>query len=193
METKVQVKIDNSVTDISEDIYNAVRYLNNFFALEKIDDSLVTVADQNYIELTDVLDVELCYIDGEQIEKIKPEEFYNIPRYEDYGVQRFYFLDNKLYFTVAPSEDDIEVKILQKYRFNLPATTVAFDVPAELLQLVELGAISNYYTNLISTTAQNRENLSDVQIDEVRRAKNIIDKELNSKLDNLRNNSVYAL
>lgn len=189
----IQAKIDDSTTDISSDIYNAVRFLNNFFALEQWNDTYDTTADQNYVALTDILGVDVCYIDGDQIEKLNDFDIDKIPKFEEEAVQRFYFLDDKLYFTVAPTESSLTVKILEKYRFSLPTGTDSFDVPTELLELVELGAISRYYTNLISITAQNRENLPDVSIDEIRRAKNYIDEAFDRLLTKLRFNSPYAL
>ena len=193
LENKVKAKIDDSTTVISEDIYNAIRFLNNFFALEAWSTGLVTVANQNYVSLTNVLDVSICYLDGEEVPELEPADFVKIPKYEENEVQRFYFLDNKLYFTVTPTESNLPVKILKKTRFTLVSGATALDVPTELLQLVELGAISNYYTNLISITAQNRENLPDVSIEEIRRAKKAIDDRFDSLFNLLRNNSLYAL
>jgi len=193
LENKVKAKIDDSTTVITEDIYNSIRFLNNFFALEAWSTGLVTVANQNYVSLTNVLDVSICYLDGEEVPELEPADFVKIPKYEENEVQRFYFLDNKLYFTVTPTESNLPVKILKKTRFTLVSGATALDVPTELLQLVELGAISNYYTNLISITAQNRENLPDVSIEEIRRAKKAIDDRFDSLFNLLRNNSLYAL
>ena len=193
LENKIKAKIDDSTTVISDDIYNAIRFLNNFFAIEAWNSALVTVANQNYIALTNTLDVSVCYLNGEEVPKLDLEDFPNIPKFEDNGVQRFYFLDNKLYFTVAPTESNLVVKILQKTRFTLVSGATALDVPTELLQLVELGAISNYYTNLISISAQNRENLPDVSPDEIRRAKKAVDDRFDHLFNLLRNKSLYAL
>ena len=119
LENKVKAKIDDSTTVITEDIYNSIRFLNNFFALEAWSTGLVTVANQNYVSLTNVLDVSICYLDGEEVPELEPADFVKIPKYEENEVQRFYFLDNKLYFTVTPTESNLPVKILKKTRFTL--------------------------------------------------------------------------
>jgi hypothetical protein len=195
MEAKIQAQIDDTTTSIDEMIYNSIRYLYNYFALEDWDDSLVTVANQNFIEtgLSDVIDVDVLIYNGEQIEKLDEDDFDKIPQFVDNNVRRFYFLQGKIYFTFTPTESDLEVKVLKKYQFSLPETTTELDVPPELLELVELGAISRYYLYLLSLNARSREDLPDVKPDEVRRAKQNVDDSYNYLLNELRNNSNYAL
>jgi len=195
IEEKVQVRLSNNSALVVDDIYNSIRFLNNFFGLRVWDSSLSTVADQNYVDISslDVLAVDVVYVDGDEIKRLEDDEFDLIPKYESHNISRFYVVGDKIYFTVAPTAIST-LKILIKIRFDdTVETTDPLDVPSELLELVELGAVSRHYLNMLSNSAVARENQPDINPEEIRNAKKDLDDHYNSLLLLLRSDSKYLL
>lgn len=179
---------DSTITTY-EHLSNSLLYLSNFFYLEEWDESVVTTANQNYVDVSaKIFDIESCFVNEVEIEKLPDKDFQYIPKYEENLVERFYFTDNKLFFTVAPSETGLAVRIKVKKRYTMPLAGASYDCPDNILPLVILGALENYYTKLLSTVALNRDNAPDIKPSEILTLKNDISKTLTEKITLIKKN-----
>lgn len=186
-QARVRVIIDDAAATVTDYIYESVKYLNNFFYKEGFDSTVTTVAAQNYVDCpATVLDVEDVWVDGEKIEKLSDEEYFNLAEIEDEGIERWHKVANgtlvRIYFTVAPATTGLVVRLKVKSRFTLATADTAFDFPRELDELVIVGAVLRYYQFLILSVCTNREKYPDVKPNEIINARKNLEKHYNDLL-----------
>lgn len=135
IETRVLKNINSTTADVSVAVDNAIDFLGNFYENYKIDTSIPTVANQDYIARPTLCkEVERVEIGGDEIKKGAVAQLQEI---KDFDLERFIEYDGKI--NLYPTPDAIATtKIWYKALFTPLAGVAAAvtDVPKNLLPLL---------------------------------------------------------
>ena len=164
IETEVRANINNTSATVSGVIDQAINLLSNFFNLKKIDISIKTVADQDYIDKPDCIEVEKVKIADTFHRKLQME---SLEKTEKNELNKFYEYNDKIQIEPTPTEiKDCKIWYRQGFTPLGGVANAVTDVPAKILPLLILLASWLYWLRIETQTGTERELFPDMTTEE---------------------------
>lgn len=165
IQATVRNNISDTSADVTQEIDDAINLLSNFFTQKKIDTSIATVANQEYINKpSNCVEVMKVKIESDHYTE---KRLSDIKENEEAESKCFYDWNDKIQIIPTPTGASTS-KIWYLGGFTPLAGVGNTDVPDRLVPLLCMLATWLYYVQLVAKNTMARENVPDISPDEIR-------------------------
>lgn len=178
--TAIRTYIADGSADVTRAAEDAIRYMSNFFWNEDEDRTLTgNGTTTEFTKPSGTLYVYGVRVGDDDYERIDLEERKRFEVCMAGGQERYFETAGKINFLAAPA-NGLTITIHRRKGFTVPATdATALDIPDRYLPLAVLNAAMRQLRMLVILTAKQREDMPDVDVNEIRR----VLKELSDEFD----------